>query len=137
MKPADNVRKIREERLISKMELARLAGISAATIDRIERSEICRMETKRKIIFALGFTLSEKSKVFPNSLMAPIHDRIPVILHLTEFDHWLDRSLNNPEKLQRFYQPYPSELLQEWEVSTIANNASNETPETIEAVQSV
>jgi predicted transcriptional regulator len=84
MKPADNVRKIREERLISKMEWARLAGISAATIDRIERSEICRMETKRKIIFALGFTLSEKNMVFPNSLMAPIHDRIPVVLHLTE-----------------------------------------------------
>lgn len=67
MKSSNNVRKIREERLISKMELARLAGISAATIDRIERGEICRMETKRKIILALGFTLSEKNKVFPNS----------------------------------------------------------------------
>jgi len=67
MKSTNNVRKIREERLISKMELARLAGISAATIDRIERGEICRMETKRKIIFALGFTLSEKNQVFPNS----------------------------------------------------------------------
>lgn len=70
-----------------------------------------------------------------NNLIAPIHDRIPVILHPTEFDHWLDRSLNNPEKLQRFYQPYPAELLQEWEVSTIVNNASHETPETIAPVK--
>ncbi len=64
MKHQNNVRKIREERLVSKMELARLAGVSAATIDRIERGEVCRMETKRKIIFALGFTLADKDKVF-------------------------------------------------------------------------
>ncbi len=49
---------------MSKMELARLAGISAATIDRIERGELCRMETKRKIIYALGYTLADKDKVF-------------------------------------------------------------------------
>lgn len=61
------VKQLREERLMSKMELARLAGISAATIDRIERGEICRMETKRKIIFALGYTLADKDKVFPES----------------------------------------------------------------------
>ncbi|MDD2318962.1 MAG: helix-turn-helix transcriptional regulator [Geobacteraceae bacterium] len=62
----NNLRKIREERMISKMELARLAGVSAATIDRIERGETCRMETMRKIIFAFGFTLAEKHKVFPD-----------------------------------------------------------------------
>ena len=61
----NNLRKIREERLISKMELARLAGVSSATIERIEQGEACRMETKRKIILALGFSLAEKDKVFP------------------------------------------------------------------------
>jgi DNA-binding XRE family transcriptional regulator len=65
MNNRNNLRKIREERLISKMELARLAGVSAATIERIERGETCRMETKRKIIFALGYTLADKHKVFP------------------------------------------------------------------------
>jgi len=60
----NDVRKIREERLMSKAELARLAGVSPVTIDRIERGEECRMETKRKIILALGFSLSEKEKVF-------------------------------------------------------------------------
>ncbi len=65
MMNSNNLRKLREERLISKMELARLAGVSAATIDRIERGEVCRMETKRKIILALGYTLADKNKVFP------------------------------------------------------------------------
>jgi DNA-binding XRE family transcriptional regulator len=52
--------------LMSKTELAQLAGISAATIARIESGESCRMETKRKIIFALSFTLADKDKVFPD-----------------------------------------------------------------------
>jgi DNA-binding XRE family transcriptional regulator len=64
MKRENYVQKIREERLMSKSELARLAGVSPATIDRIERGEDCRMETKRKIILALGFSLSEKEKIF-------------------------------------------------------------------------
>jgi len=60
----NSVKKLREERLMSKAELARLAGVSPITIDRIERGEECRMETKRKILLALGFSLSEKQKVF-------------------------------------------------------------------------
>ncbi len=49
---------------MSKAELARKAGISALTIDRVERGMDCRMDTKRKIILALGFKLTEKDKVF-------------------------------------------------------------------------
>lgn len=60
----NTVKKLREERLMSKAELARLAGVSPITVDRIERGEDCRMETKRKILLALGFSLSEKKKVF-------------------------------------------------------------------------
>jgi DNA-binding XRE family transcriptional regulator len=58
------VKKIREELLMSKAELARKAGVSSLTIDRIEKGKSCRMETKRKIILALGYNLSEKNKVF-------------------------------------------------------------------------
>jgi len=60
----NNVRKIRESLLMSKAELARKAGVSTLTIDRIEKGMNCRMDTKRKIILALGFKLSEKDKVF-------------------------------------------------------------------------
>jgi len=61
------VRKIREELLMSKAELARKAGVSSLTIDRIERGKSCRMETKRKIILALGYDLTDKAKVFLES----------------------------------------------------------------------
>jgi transcriptional regulator with XRE-family HTH domain len=64
MKILNNVKSIRESRLLSKAELARKAGVSSLTIDRVERGEQCRLETMRKIILALGFTLDEKEKVF-------------------------------------------------------------------------
>ena len=59
------VKKIREERLMSKAELARKAGVSPLTMDRVEKGKRCRMETKRKIILALGYHLSDKDKIFP------------------------------------------------------------------------
>lgn len=61
----NNVRKLREEKLISKAELARKAGLSALTIDRVENGMECRMDTKRKILLALELKLSDKEKVFP------------------------------------------------------------------------
>ena len=62
--PKNNLRKIREDLLIRKAELARKAGISPLTIDRIENGYSCRVDTKRKIIQALGLKLSEKNRVF-------------------------------------------------------------------------
>ena len=59
------VKQIREKRLLSKTELARLAGVSSLTIDRIEKGNGCRLETKRKIILALGYKLAEKDEIFP------------------------------------------------------------------------
>ncbi|MBJ6726416.1 SOS response-associated peptidase [Geomesophilobacter sediminis] len=67
-----------------------------------------------------------------NSLIAPIHDRMPVILHPAEFDLWLDRDITEPEKLTRLYQPYPSDLLRAWPVSSLVNSPRNETPACIE-----
>ena len=61
------VREIREELLMSKAELARKAGVSPLTIDRIEKGKNCRMETRRKIILALGYNLSDKNKIFPET----------------------------------------------------------------------
>ena len=63
----NSVKKIREAQLLSKAELARKAGVSPLTIDRIEKGKACRMETKRKIIIALGYKLSDKDKIFLNA----------------------------------------------------------------------
>ena len=59
------LREIRESFLMSKAELARKAGVSPVTLDRIEKGKNCRLETKRKILLALGYKLSEREKVFP------------------------------------------------------------------------
>ena len=63
-KAPNNVQVLREERLLSKAELARRAGVSVLTIDRVERGEQCRLDTKRKIILALGLKVQDKDKVF-------------------------------------------------------------------------
>ena len=60
----NSLKEIRESLLMSKTELSRNANISPLTITRIERGEPCRMETKRKIILALGVKLSDSNKVF-------------------------------------------------------------------------
>ncbi len=59
-----NLQRVREELLMSKAELARRAGVSPITIDRIERGCGCRLDTMRKIILALGFKLTDREKVF-------------------------------------------------------------------------
>lgn len=61
----NNLKTIREQRLISKTELAREAEISLVTLDRIEKGYDCRLATKRKILEALNLTLDDKDEVFP------------------------------------------------------------------------
>ena len=64
MDQPNNVKKFREDKMLSKAELARMAGISALTLDRIEKGKACRMATKRKILLALGLKVSQKDRVF-------------------------------------------------------------------------
>lgn len=64
----NHVKEIRESQLKSKAELARAADVSPLTIARIENGHPCRIETKRKIIFALGYKRTDKIKIFPESL---------------------------------------------------------------------
>lgn len=61
---ANNVQRLREQQLLSKAELARRAGVSVLTIDRVERGSECRVDTKRKIILALGMKVADKNRVF-------------------------------------------------------------------------
>ncbi|HIJ57266.1 MAG TPA: helix-turn-helix transcriptional regulator [Deltaproteobacteria bacterium] len=60
----NSVREIREALMMSKAELSRKANVSPITLSRIESGMPCRMETKRKILLALGYKLSDKSKIF-------------------------------------------------------------------------
>lgn len=61
---SNRVRKIRETKMMSKAELARKTGLSVQTIDRIEKGFPCRLDTKRKILLALGLNLEDRKTVF-------------------------------------------------------------------------
>ena len=60
----NNLREYRIEAMMSKAELARKAGLSVLTVARIEKGYGCRMDTKRKILKALGLKLADRRKVF-------------------------------------------------------------------------
>lgn len=60
----NNVRRLRIERMMSKAELARRANLSVLTIDRVEKGYGCRMDSKRKILEALGLSLADRVRVF-------------------------------------------------------------------------
>ncbi len=62
--PSNHVQRYRESMMMSKAELARKAGLSTLTIDRIEAGRPCRLDTKRKILLALGLKVSDRDKVF-------------------------------------------------------------------------
>ena len=61
----NSLKKIRESLMMSKSELARKANVTSITIARIEKGFSCRVETKRKIIKAFGYKLSDRAKIFP------------------------------------------------------------------------
>ncbi len=62
----NNVRRLRQRAMMSKAELARRAGVSPLTIDRVESGCPCRMDTKRKILEALGIPPASAVEVFPD-----------------------------------------------------------------------
>jgi DNA-binding XRE family transcriptional regulator len=63
-KKTNCVQQSREAKMMSKAELARAAGVTVQTIDRIEKGCHCRLDTQRKILLALEYKLSDRLKVF-------------------------------------------------------------------------
>ena len=64
---ANRLKELRENRMVSRSELARKARVSTLTIVRIERGEPCRKDTKRKILAAFGLKPLDKDKIFPEN----------------------------------------------------------------------
>jgi len=60
----NQVQRFRENLMMSKAELARKAGLSTLTIDRVEAGRPCRLDTKRKVLLALSLKVSDKDRVF-------------------------------------------------------------------------
>jgi DNA-binding XRE family transcriptional regulator len=49
---------MRERPMISKCKLAKTAGLSLNTVDRVEKGKSCRLDTKTKMVEAPGFNPS-------------------------------------------------------------------------------
>jgi putative SOS response-associated peptidase YedK len=47
----------------------------------------------------------------PNDLVAPIHNRMPVILLPEDEDRWLDPDMSEPEEIVSLLKPYPADLM--------------------------
>ena len=62
-----------------------------------------------------------------NELVAPVHDRMPVILAPEDFERWLDPGQDQGELLK----PYPAAQLEAFPVSARVNSPNNDDPECI------
>jgi putative SOS response-associated peptidase YedK len=72
-----------------------------------------------------------------NELMAPIHDRMPVVLPPEAWSLWLDPTLEDIAELQGLLVPAPEADLEAFAVETLVNNVRNNGPELIVPLASV
>ena len=65
----------------------------------------------------------------PNSEMAKIHDRMPVILPPDAWDTWLDPEQDDLDLLGKLLVPAPAHLITLRPITTLVNNVRNDGPE--------
>ena len=70
-----------------------------------------------------------------NELMAPLHDRMPVIIPPEQYDHWLDPEAHDVTQLERLLQPFPSDEMTAYPVSTLVNSPKNDLAECVEPLK--
>ena len=68
-----------------------------------------------------------------NTLMAPIHNRMPVILAPETIAEWLDAEPRSPQSLNGLVRPYAAEAMESYAVSTLVNSPANDRVECITA----
>ena len=69
-----------------------------------------------------------------NTLVQPLHDRMPVILHKEDFDLWLGNNVHDPKSLQHLYSPFPADEMEAIKVSNLVNNPKFDSPACIAPV---
>jgi putative SOS response-associated peptidase YedK len=67
----------------------------------------------------------------PNELMSRYHNRMPVILRPDDEADWLDPAATDPLALERFYEPFPADLMEVRPANPRVNNTRNEGPDLI------
>lgn len=61
-----------------------------------------------------------------NALMQPVHDRMPVIVPIEDWDTWLDPMPSTDEGLLPILKPFGPDLMQLWAVSPAVGNVANQ-----------
>lgn len=69
----------------------------------------------------------------PNDVVAPIHDRMPVILHREDEDRWLDLAITGPGEVVPLLRPYPASEMEAYPVSTVVNSPAHDMPDVLHA----
>ena len=69
----------------------------------------------------------------PNTLIASLHDRMPVIISPRDFEKWLDPQTGSAELLH-LLKSYPPEEMAAHPVSPAVNKPTNNSPELIEPI---
>ena len=70
----------------------------------------------------------------PNSLVAALHDRMPVILPPSAHERWLDPAPQAPTDLTPLLVSFPAEAMDLYAVSRVVNSPGNDSPACIERV---
>jgi len=73
----------------------------------------------------------------PNSLIASVHDRMPVILPEDAYDLWLNPSFQRTDALCDLLQPFDARRMRGYEVSSRVNSVRNDDPACAERVETL
>ena len=65
----------------------------------------------------------------PNSLLADVHDRMPVMLRTEDYDLWLDPGITDPERIVDCLRPFDAALMKKYPVSARVNRPENDDQE--------
>jgi len=67
----------------------------------------------------------------PNTLLAPVHDRMPVVLPESAWERWLDPEEDDVDALAELLRPAPDDWFELWPVAPLVNSAANNGPELV------
>ena len=70
----------------------------------------------------------------PNSLVADVHDRMPAILKIEDYDVWLDPGMTDAIVVADHLKPFDASLMKKYPVSAHVNRPENDDPECAQEV---
>jgi putative SOS response-associated peptidase YedK len=69
-----------------------------------------------------------------NDVLAPIHDRMPVIIPRENYDPWLDPGNHDPKRLRPLLVPFPADEMEAYPVTKLVNDPENDLPACIRPI---